>query len=116
MTSDDVLVEYGVQTNSQYSCSDFGKRDRFSWLGDRIVSARTVMIGTGQSEYVWGPIREAFSRQTPSGQVPISTLFSPLDTEGALIRTTNEDPLLVDYQFDFIQVIYNYWIRYVAAL
>lgn len=114
MTSDDVLVEYGVQTSNQYSCSDSGKRDRFSWLGDRIVSGRTVMIGTGQGEHVWGPIEEAFSRQVTSGQVPINTLFSPLDVEGVLIRTTNVDPLLVDYQFDFIQVIYNYWLRYVS--
>lgn len=73
------------------------------------------MIGTGQVQFVWGPAEEAFSRQISSGQVPISTLSSPLDTEGALIRTTNVDPLLVDYEFDFMQVIYNYWLRYVST-
>ncbi|KAJ5919313.1 hypothetical protein N7466_010256 [Penicillium verhagenii] len=111
MTSPDVLVEYGVKTNDQYTCSDSGKRDRFSWLGDRIVSARTVMVGSQQGEFVWGPAEEAFSRQIASGQVPPNTLFSPLDTEGTIIRTANVDPLLVDYNFDFMQVIYEYWMR-----
>lgn len=60
MTSGDVLVEYGVQTNTQYSCSDSGKRDRFSWLGDRINSVRAVTLGTHQSEFVWGPAEEGF--------------------------------------------------------
>ncbi|KAH8685358.1 Six-hairpin glycosidase-like protein [Tricladium varicosporioides] len=110
MLSNDVLIEYGVQTNEMYTCSDSGKRDRFSWLGDRLISSRTVMISTGQEQFVRGPAVEAFSRQISSGQVPINTLFSPLDIEGALIRTTNVDPLLVDYTFDFMQVIYNYWL------
>jgi hypothetical protein len=115
MLSEDVLLEYGVQTNEMYTCSDSGKRDRYSWLGDRLVSSRTVMTGAGQGQFVWGPAEEAFSRQIPSGQIPINTLFSPLDPEGALIRTSNVDPLLVDYNFDFMQVIYNYWLRYVEA-
>jgi hypothetical protein len=110
MTSDDVLVEYGVQTNDQYTCSDSGKRDRFSWLGDRLVSARTIMVGTRQNEFVWGPAEQAFSKQVATGQVPANTLMSPLDAEGTLIRTTNVDPILVDYNFDFMQVIYNYWL------
>lgn len=111
MTSPDVLIEYGVQMNTQYICSDSGKRDRFSWLGDRLISARTVMVASQQGEYVWGPTEEAFSRQVGSGQIPINTLFSPLDAEGTLIRTTNVDPLIVDYEFDFMQVIYDYWVR-----
>ncbi|KAH7350663.1 catalytic activity: RhaA is able to hydrolyze alpha-1 [Rhexocercosporidium sp. MPI-PUGE-AT-0058] len=111
ITSEDVLVEYGVQTNNQTVCSDSSKRDRYSWLGDCLVSARTVMIGTGQYQFVGGPTMEVFSRQVSSGQVPISTLFSPLEMEGTVIRTTNLDPLLVDYQFDLMQIIYNYWMR-----
>lgn len=111
MTLLDVLVEYGVQSNTQYVCSDSGKRDRFSWLGDRLVSARTVIIGSNQGEYVWGPAEEAFSRQVGSGQVPINTLFSPLDGEESVIRTTNVDPVIVDYSFDFMQAIYDYWVR-----
>lgn len=111
MTSDDVLVEYGVHTNDQYACSDSGKRDRYSWLGDRLISSRVIMVGTHESEFVWGPAEQAFSRQAATGQVPVNTLFSPLDVEGSLIRTGNVDPLLVDYQFDFMQIIYNYWLR-----
>ena len=111
MTSEDVLTEFGVQTNAEYVCSDAGKRDRYSWLGDRLISARVTMISTGDAEYVWGPAEQALSRQTTSGQIPINTLFSPLDTQGKLVRTQNVDPLLVDYNFDFIQVIYDYWMR-----
>ncbi|KAF7717908.1 Glycoside Hydrolase Family 78 protein [Penicillium ucsense] len=111
MTSPDVPVEYGVHANGQYTCSDAGKRDRYSWLGDRIVSSQVVMVGTSQGEFVWGPANEAFSRQIASGEVPCNTLFSPLDAEGSVIRTTNVDPLLVDYNFDFMQVIYDYWLR-----
>jgi hypothetical protein len=29
-----------------------------------------------------------------------------------LVRTTNVDPLLVDYSFDFVLYIYHYWLRY----
>ncbi|KAJ5731986.1 hypothetical protein N7493_003467 [Penicillium malachiteum] len=91
MTDQDVLIEYGVQTNDEYTCSDSGKRDRFAWLGDRIMSARAVMI--------------------TSGQVPANTLFSPLDVQGTLIRTANVDTLVVDYNFDIMQIIYDYWMR-----
>ncbi|KAJ5640999.1 Six-hairpin glycosidase-like protein [Penicillium herquei] len=111
MTSQDVLIEYGVQTNNEYTCSDSGKRDRFAWLGDRIMSARAVMVSSNQSEYIWGPARQSFSRQITSGQVPANTLFSPLDVQGTLIRTLNVDPLVVDYNFDFMQIIYDYWMR-----
>lgn len=112
MTSTDVLIEYGVQTNAAILGSDSGKRDRYSWMGDRLVSARTTMIATGKDECVWGPTEQAFNRQVTSGQVPINTLISPLDIEGILVRTTNVDPLLVDYSFDFLSTIYNYWFRY----
>lgn len=63
MTSEDVLVEYGIQTNNQYLCSDAGKWDRFSRLGNRLISARTVMVGSHQAEFVWGPAEEIFSPQ-----------------------------------------------------
>ncbi|KAF7556572.1 hypothetical protein G7Z17_g1309 [Cylindrodendrum hubeiense] len=111
MTSPDVLIEYGVQANEEYICSDAGKRDRYSWLGDRLISSRVTMVSTAEEEFVWGPAEQALSRQTTAGQVPINTLFSPIDTESILIRTANVDPLIVDYSFDFIQVIYDYWLR-----
>lgn len=51
------------------------------------------------------------NRQATSGQIPANTLFSPLDTVGTLIRTINVDPLLADYEFDFLMTVYNYWFR-----
>jgi len=111
MTTEDVLEEYGVATLSTHTCSDSGKRDRYSWLGDRIFSSRAIILGSNQLEYVWGPAEEAFSRQNQLGQVPINTLFSPQLAADAAIRTTNVDPLIVDYMFDFISVIHNYWMQ-----
>jgi hypothetical protein len=111
MTSESVLTEYGVQTNEDYVCSDAGKRDRYSWLGDRLISSRALLVSTNEHEFVRGPAQQAFSRQTPAGQLPINTLFSPLTLEGVLVRTTNVDPLLVDYSFDFVLYIYHYWLR-----
>jgi hypothetical protein len=116
MTSPDVLVEYGVETNDEYVCSDAGKRDRFSWLGDRLVSSSAVLVSSAQTEYVYKVAEHAFSRQSTSGQVPANTLFSPLNPEGILIRTMNVDPLLSDYDFDFMQIVYNLWLRYVHSL
>lgn len=37
MTSEDIKIEYGVATNSDYVCSDAGKRDRFSCVLERPV-------------------------------------------------------------------------------
>ena len=108
MTSSDALVEYGVETNDAYLSSDAGKRDRFSWLGDRIISSSAIMVSSAQTEYVSNVAEEAFSRQVTSGQVSCNTLFSPLDAESILIRTTNVDPLLVGYDFDFMHLIYDY--------
>ncbi|KAJ6092456.1 hypothetical protein N7467_004425 [Penicillium canescens] len=69
------------------------------------------MVGSHQSEYVWGPAEEAFSRQVGSGHLPTNKLLSPPDVEGSLIRTTNVAPLLVDYNFDFAVVIYDYLVH-----
>ena len=111
MSSNEILEEYAVATLNTYTCSDSGKRDRFSWLGDRYFSSRAIMLGSNQLEYVWAAAEEAFSRQSSLGQVPINTLFSPQLPADAVIRTDNVDPLIVDYMFDFMGVIYFYWMQ-----
>lgn len=111
LTTEDVLPEFGVAANIDYVCSDGGKRDRYAWLGDRVVSARSGMVSTGDWQYFWGPAEQYLSRQTTAGQLPCNTLFSELDPMGALVRTQNVDPLLVDYNFDFVPVIHDYWMR-----
>jgi hypothetical protein len=35
---------------------------------------------------------------------------------GTFIRTINVDPLLADYEFDVLMIIYNYWFRSVVDL
>lgn len=81
MTSADVLVEYGVATNDHTVQSDAGKRDRYSWLGDRSISAR-VVEAVGSFDVVKEVALGAFSRQIGSGYVPSNTLFSELDALG----------------------------------
>ncbi|KAK4051647.1 hypothetical protein OIV83_002787 [Microbotryomycetes sp. JL201] len=110
MTSQDVLLEYGVATNDYTVCSDAGKRDRFSWLGDREISARSVEA-SGQFDLVRGPAEQAFSRQSPSGLVPANTLFSQLDKQGGEGRTDAIDLILVDWDNRALDVIYHYWMK-----
>lgn len=132
MTSEDVKIEYGVATNSDYVCSDAGKRDRFScvlsitcdeqtqtdspsycsWLGDRQISARSIEA-VGEWEYVWGPAVQAFDHQISSGEIPSNMLFSELDLLGTQGRTESLDLILVDWENKFVSVLYYYWQKYV---
>lgn len=49
-----VRAEYGLNTNDYYVCSDAGKRDRFSWVGDRLHSSRVIAVSTGAFENITG--------------------------------------------------------------
>ncbi|KAK4046903.1 hypothetical protein OIO90_006411 [Microbotryomycetes sp. JL221] len=110
MTSPDVLVEYGVETNDYTVCSDAGKRDRFSWLGDREISARSIEA-MGRFDLVKGPAEQAFSRQAPSGQVPANTLLGKVDQQGGQGRTEAIDLILVDFDNKGLDVVYHYWMK-----
>lgn len=81
MTSEDVKIEFGVATNDLTVQSDAGKRDRYSWVGDRSISAR-VQEAIGSFDIIKEVARGAFSRQIGSGYVPSNTLFSKLDALG----------------------------------
>lgn len=106
-----VRSEYGINANDHYVCSDAGKRDRYSWVGDRIHSSRAIAVSTGQFEFVTGSADQAFEKQIASGQVPANSLLGPVDAQGVLVRTTNVDPLLIDYEFDFITLLRDFWMR-----
>ncbi|KAK4048798.1 hypothetical protein OIV83_004564 [Microbotryomycetes sp. JL201] len=110
MTSQDVPTEYGVATNDQWITTDCGKRDRFEWLGDRLISAEAVAVSTAEWNCIKGANDHAFARQSMAGQIPSNTVFSPLNENGFL-RTVSIDPVLVDYNFDMMSLIYNYWQR-----
>lgn len=62
MTSPDTLIEYGVQTNTDFVQSDSGKRDRFSWMGDRLISSRAILVSTLDGQCIWGPTRQTFKQ------------------------------------------------------
>ncbi|EPQ31311.1 uncharacterized protein PFL1_01496 [Pseudozyma flocculosa PF-1] len=106
-----VPLEFGVEGNTDFVCSDAGKRDRFSWLGDRLISSRAIAVATGEFDYVVGPMEWQLSKQAASGAVPINTLFGPVDDTGISVRTGNVAPLLLDYMFDFLQEVDDYWMR-----
>jgi hypothetical protein len=90
-------------------------------LVDLTVSHGSVIVSSRHRRSRWAlnkvntpgePAEEASSRQVGSGQIPIHTLFSPLDAEGAFIRATNVDPFVMDYELDFMLLIYDYWVRW----
>lgn len=116
LSGDNVLEEFGVATNEDWLCSDAGKRDRFAWAGDRLISVQAVAVASLDYNVLTGPSHHTFDRQIASGQVPINTLFSPITELGTLVRTGAVDPLLVEYMFDFMQVIYQYWFMCVGLV
>lgn len=110
LTDKSILPEFGVDSNNLIMMSDSGKRDRYSWLGDRLQSSRSVEV-VGEMECVWGPAESQFSRQDAAGRVPSNTLFSQLDQSGVEVRTQNLDPILNDFDGYFVELIYNYYLR-----
>ncbi|GAA6024212.1 hypothetical protein JCM8202_003539 [Rhodotorula sphaerocarpa] len=108
MTSEDVKVEYGVDTNSDYVCSDAGKRDRYSWVGDRQISARSIEA-VGDFEAVRGSAVQVFDHQISTGEMPSNMLFSELNPLEIYGRTSSLDLILVDWAGKFISTLYYYW-------
>lgn len=108
MTSEDVKVEYGVDTNSDYVCSDAGKRDRYSWVGDRQISARSIEA-VGDFEAVRGSAVQVFDHQISTGETPSNMLFSELNPLEIYGRTSSLDLILVDWAGKFISTLYYYW-------
>ncbi|KAM0326155.1 hypothetical protein ACHAQA_006749 [Verticillium albo-atrum] len=78
LTSDDILAEYGVQTNLFPVCLDGPKRDRLIWLGDYYHTARIIGVSTGRFDLQKGTFLSLFPTQLETGQF---SMASPLGYE-----------------------------------
>ncbi|KAJ5732287.1 hypothetical protein N7493_003768 [Penicillium malachiteum] len=67
MTSDEILEEYAVASNSYAVCLDGAKRDRAIWIGDFDHTARIIAASTGRFDFIKGMIEFEFDWQYPTG-------------------------------------------------
>lgn len=67
MTSDDILEEYAIASNSYAVCLDGAKRDRAIWIGDFAHTARIIATSTGRYDYIKSMIEFEFDWQYPLG-------------------------------------------------
>ncbi|KAI0579968.1 Bac-rhamnosid multi-domain protein [Pyrenophora tritici-repentis] len=110
MTSQKVLVEYGVAPLNHSVCLDGAKRDRLVWIGDFYHTVRVLAQTTARWDYIIGSIEYALSYQVDTGPfagfVPISTSL------GTRPEYTDANPTwtgLVDYQDLFLAGIGEYF-------
>lgn len=65
-----VILEYGVQENSESVCLDGPKRDRLVWLGDFLHTSRIIGTSTTRYDLARGTLQFFIDWQTPSGLMP----------------------------------------------
>lgn len=111
MTTKDVLIEYGVNTNTESICLDGSKRDRLVWIGDFVHTARTIASSTNRTDFIQGTIGFEFARQIEEGEgkgyVPTA---NPM---GASAENKNSyypsSYGITDYQFFFLVTLGDYY-------
>ena len=111
MTSDDVLIEYGINTNNASVCLDGSKRDRLVWIGDFVHTVRTIGASTNRMDFITGMMGFEFAWQIESGE---GTGYVPTDAPmGA--SSANKDIyypssyFITDYQLFFLVTIGDYY-------
>ena len=111
MTSEDVLIEYGVSTNEASVCLDGSKRDRLVWIGDFVHTARTLGSSTHRMDYITGVIGHEFAWQQTTG---LGIGFVPTDAQmGA--SSQNKDAYypaeygITDYQIFYLVTVGDYY-------
>ncbi|GJC77395.1 hypothetical protein ColLi_00233 [Colletotrichum liriopes] len=72
LTTPDVLVEYGTQSNPESACLDGPKRDRLIWLGDFYHTARIIATSTSRTDQSRGTLQLLIDSQIANGQMNIS--------------------------------------------
>ncbi|OHX00744.1 rhamnosidase-like protein [Colletotrichum incanum] len=72
LTTPDVLVEYGTQSNPESACLDGPKRDRLIWLGDFYHTARIIAASTSRTDQSRGTLQLLIDSQITNGQMNIS--------------------------------------------
>ena len=113
MLGDDILAEYGVQTNKYSTCLDGAKRDRNIWIGDFAHTNRIIQASTGRYDYIKGMLQLEFDMQLTSGDgaglVPEAAYQGedPEYKDAYWPSNYSED----DYQFFFLLVVSDYFRR-----
>jgi hypothetical protein len=107
MTSNDVLAEYGAQSNVQSVCLDGPKRDRLVWLGDMYHTMRIIGASTGRQDLARSTLDFLLASQLANGQLNICppmgydpTINKPFAPNGIFY--------LEDYQFLGVSAFYSY--------
>ncbi|KAJ5703137.1 hypothetical protein N7488_010685 [Penicillium malachiteum] len=67
MTSDAILEEYAIASNSYAVCLDGAKRDRAIWIGDFAHTARIIAASTGRFDFIKSMIEFEFDWQYSPG-------------------------------------------------
>ncbi|KAJ5725279.1 Six-hairpin glycosidase [Penicillium malachiteum] len=111
MTSESVLEEYGVMSNTHNLCLDGAKRDRLVWTGDFAHTQRVIAASTGRDDFVTGTLEYIMARQASSGSN--AGWFSMAPAMGAAAKYTNtyDSFGLLDYQFLFLDAFADYYFK-----
>lgn len=111
LTSEDVLEEYAVGSNSYAVCLDGAKRDRAIWIGDFAHTARIIASSTGQYDIIKSMIQFEFDWQYPPGPaeglVPVQAYMGA----GAKYREAYYPSEFgeTDYEFFFLLTLGDYF-------
>ncbi|KAI5477313.1 Six-hairpin glycosidase [Pseudohyphozyma bogoriensis] len=106
-----VLAEYGVETSPYTVCLDGGKRDRLVWTGDFFWTARSLAVSTATWEYVRGTIDYVLDSAMYTGAIPTSNPMGISLAAGQVYDESTAADSLADYDLDFLNVVYDYYMR-----
>ncbi|KAK6837868.1 hypothetical protein PG987_006149 [Apiospora arundinis] len=112
LTTEDILVEFGTQSNIKSVCLNGPKRDRLVWLGDFYHTARVVGSSTARFDMARGTLEIMLGTQNEYGMLAINT---PMGYEPATSAPIGSVGGLEDYQLLGASSMYGY-IRYTNDL
>ncbi|KAJ5618316.1 hypothetical protein N7528_006959 [Penicillium herquei] len=111
ITSDAILEEYAVASNSYAVCLDGAKRDRAIWIGDFAHTARIIAASTGRFDFIKSMIELEFDWQYPPGPahglVPIQAYMGAGKQYREVYYPSEFGE--TDYQFFFLLTLGNYF-------
>ncbi|KAJ6031876.1 Six-hairpin glycosidase [Penicillium herquei] len=111
MTSESVLEEYGIMSNTHNLCLDGAKRDRLVWTGDFAHTQRVIAASTGRDDFVTGTLEYIMARQASSGSNAGWFSMAPAMGKAAKYTETYNSFGLLDYQFLFLDAFADYYFK-----
>ncbi|KAK4057787.1 hypothetical protein OIO90_001006 [Microbotryomycetes sp. JL221] len=110
LNSQDALGEYGVLPAEYDTCLDGGKRDRLIWLGDFYQTSAVKAVSDNDYATWKGTLQASFDHASKAtNAVGISNPIG-INTKYAEAWSFTESLILSDYQLDFLNSIYLYYI------